>query len=510
MTQQASWKKHIIPVLALFGVAFFFSWSSWFFFLANGSYGHDCGIFAYIGMAMKEGRILYTGAWDNKGPLLYFINFLGILINYEYGIYFLELLSLFVTAVFFYKTALLFCDRWISLLSAVFCMVPLGVTLEAGNLSEEYALSFISIGLYLLAKYLLRDCRLTVLEMMVIGMCISATFLLRPNIPVFLGCMVITVAVVLLKQKRFGNLFRLALFSILGFVLFALPFVIYLVCNNALEECLNAAYTGTLTMFSDLSKLLRIRNTVAMIQEFTSAGGLFLVAVFLVGLPTMAFTKNMKTSPLTPLLWGCFAGLWVNLLANTLSGARNMHYFMTFLPIFLLPTAWLLRGVKEFLLKQTQKPVHSTLAVAALILLLITPSFPVVMKNLMAPWRTNDSANASYNRISTFVEENTAPDDTIQAFGSLMSVYYKSHRLAASRYFYYANGSYNDEAKSIFANQIGKDVLKEQPKLILIDNMAKYEEFQRYLDKPQEWAVMIESEYELVENDMNYTIYKHK
>ena len=133
-------KDHAVPVLFLLAVTSAFSLSALFCPYSRESFRHDAGIFAYIGYAITKGLPLYTGAWDNKGPLLYIINALGIVINYRYGIFILEFLALFITLFFMYKTALYFVPRYIAAISAALAFMPLTVSMEGGNLSEEWAL----------------------------------------------------------------------------------------------------------------------------------------------------------------------------------------------------------------------------------------------------------------------------------------------------------------------------------------------------------------------------------
>ena len=49
----------------------------------------DSGVFLYIGSRILEGEVPYRGIWDHKGPLIYYINALGIALTpgSEYGVW---------------------------------------------------------------------------------------------------------------------------------------------------------------------------------------------------------------------------------------------------------------------------------------------------------------------------------------------------------------------------------------------------------------------------------------
>ena len=53
--------------------------------LAQGhGHGYDSAIFATVGNALNKGRVLYTEIVDNKGPLIYFIDALQLIMILEF------------------------------------------------------------------------------------------------------------------------------------------------------------------------------------------------------------------------------------------------------------------------------------------------------------------------------------------------------------------------------------------------------------------------------------------
>lgn len=508
-------RTHWFPVLILFLTALYFSFSTRFFLFADGSYGHDAGIFAYIGMAMKNGRVLYTEAWENKGPLLYFINLLGITLHYRYGIYLLELITLFITNLFLYKTALLFFDRWISLLATVFSLLPLSVSLEGGNLSEEYALAFLSIGLYFIAKFFRQDCVLKKYEMILVGMTVSAILLLRANILAFTGVLVLTVIVVLIRQKRFTRLLQVFAFALLGFVLFTLPFLVYLVKNHALNACLQTAYFGTLSDFEPLAKATWIKNVVGMVEAFINSGAFYIVVCFLLAFAVSLLRKSEGPKELNPLLWACVFALFVNLAANSLSGAYQMHYFMTFIPILLIPSAWIFDMVRTLMKKLVSDKTLATAITCALVCFISLHSVPQLSHMVINNLRNDKTPLEQYNLIASYIEKNALPEDTVQLFGGgpAATANYRTGRLSASRYNYYANGRFSDEAKTEFANGIAADIQVEPPRLIIVQSLEKYNDFLAHIDDSSAYLELIETEYEQDITDAGPTkciIYKRK
>ena len=77
-----------LPIIVLFIFCGIMSFQMCFSPFAQGhGHGYDSAIYAAIGNAMNNGRTLYTGIIDNKGPLMYFIDAFGLSINYHFGIF---------------------------------------------------------------------------------------------------------------------------------------------------------------------------------------------------------------------------------------------------------------------------------------------------------------------------------------------------------------------------------------------------------------------------------------
>ena len=132
--------------------------------------GHDCGIFSYVAFAMQKGRILYTEVWENKGPLLYFIYYLGLSINKKIGIYILETLGLFISVLFSYKTLKKITNsRLFSLMGVLYSFNFFPYVFEEGTFSESFAMPLICIGIYLFAKYIKNKETLSNIEIIFFG-----------------------------------------------------------------------------------------------------------------------------------------------------------------------------------------------------------------------------------------------------------------------------------------------------------------------------------------------------
>lgn len=499
-----------LRTLLLLGAAFFLTATSFFFYHANRSYGHDAGIFAYIGWAMAEGRVLYTQVWENKGPLLYLLNMLGVLLHRGHGIYLLELCSLFIALLFAYKTAKLLTDPWVAFLAAVFASLILCSTLEGGNLSEEFALPFLCVILYYATRFFLQDFSLRWFQICIIGACTGAVFLLRANILAFVAAIAIVLVIALCIRRSFRMLGMVILFVALGFALFLAPFALWLASKGALTECVRVVYLDILGGYLAQGLLTRLQNLVVLFARLQSTGGLYLLLVFSVAFVAAWFSRKL-TAPMKCLLSACFLGILLNAWANSISGVVHAHYFITFLPILVVPAAWLLGGLYALLRKQNVPALSGRLLLFALALLLSMNGLVTQANQILH--QATERPTETQTQLSAYVQTHTGPEDLVQLAGNgpvLVTLNFREARLSASRYSYYAAGSFNDAAKSAFAEEIAADIMEKQPALVLYTDAAGRQDFLAHLEEPETHAQWMDTHYEKDAVIDGVLIYKKK
>ena len=78
------------------------------FVLAVDSFITDCGgdscLFEYVAKGILQGEIPYLDRWDNKGPLQYLLNAVGLAISGIWGMWAIQGIFLLVTVYFAFST----------------------------------------------------------------------------------------------------------------------------------------------------------------------------------------------------------------------------------------------------------------------------------------------------------------------------------------------------------------------------------------------------------------------
>ncbi len=83
----------------------------------NDYYGYDSAYYLLIGKGIRHGMLPYLDLYDQKGPLVFYINALGFLrTDSRVGVYLLQIPFMTVTVSMLYRTFRLLVDRGLAML----------------------------------------------------------------------------------------------------------------------------------------------------------------------------------------------------------------------------------------------------------------------------------------------------------------------------------------------------------------------------------------------------------
>lgn len=209
-------------------------------------YTSDSSIFITVGKAIKEGKILYKEIFDHKGPILFLIQMIGQYIcSGRFGVFILEIISLFITNLFLYKTLTFFTSNKKSLLSISASMICMSYFIETGNYSEEYSLPFLAICLYLAVKWLHSNnpfSKKIYLYSFIYGICFGIIAFIRLNNAGLICGLALAVAIIFIKEKKLKDLIKCAITFLAGMLLVCIPIFLYFSKVNALYDMLYGTF----------------------------------------------------------------------------------------------------------------------------------------------------------------------------------------------------------------------------------------------------------------------------
>lgn len=217
----------------------------------------DSASFFLCGKALMNGLIPYVDFSDSKGPLLFLIYGLGYMIspsNY-FGVYILS--SLFYGLVFYYnfKTSMIFLHNRNSSLFVTILMAfaYFGFDYHLEIRAEDFATLFVAVSLYELFKtyYGEENSNTSSFQAFILGGCFVALLLIKYNMAVMHSIIIFLFLWYQIKEnKRFT---QPLLWTIIGGLVLALPFVVFLLITDSFAPFIHEYFFATASTISSIT-----------------------------------------------------------------------------------------------------------------------------------------------------------------------------------------------------------------------------------------------------------------
>jgi hypothetical protein len=310
----------------------------------------DYGFYTYIGKQIVKGHMLYYDVWDHKPPAIYYLNAFALRLGrgLRWGIWLVEFVFLFAAiASSFYLLNKLW-GITPALFGILVWLWGMDFTLEGGNFTEEYPLTFHFLALILLLKLTQTpDNRFFNLTL---GLLLSISILFRPNNAIVEAVVILVFAATLLLKKNFRafltSAFWIALGSIIPIGLTSAYFAYHGLLYAMFEASIlyNLAYSGIqLTATSPLLIGFEYLNLAAWIGLV----GYFLLIIRI---------KDHFRSPNFSLFIVLLVGMPLTVFLSDPAKRNYGHYFMNWLPFIALLSGYALHIFQEKLVSPKNNP----------------------------------------------------------------------------------------------------------------------------------------------------------
>lgn len=423
----------------------------------------DGGFFLYAGSQILDGKIPYQDFWDSKGPGIFYINALGLLLGggSRWGVWWLEFICLFGMFTLLYRSI---STRWgvgAALFGSTLAGLGLQVVLGYGNYTEEYALLFNAAGLALFLSMV--DVERNYWKYLWVGAFFGLSFTFRAN---NIGGLFAIVGAVILYygfKRQYLEVLRLLLATLAGLALPLVLWSLYFAIVGAAGEMI---FASILFNFSYASA--KEREWLSIFDGFGRygmgwVGWLTLVAWFALGFRFLASFVQRKATVLE-----VFLLLWfpLEILLSNLSGRNFAHYYISWALAVGLYSAFLFAEFWQVTfnipaLEGWNENLGAIASVALSVgLFILSPSMPGRYAESLT------QGGEAIDPVSAYIRDNSKPEDLVLTWYPEMRVNFMANRASPVKYLYYPlflEGSLTKEIEDRYLD----DLMKTPPQLIL-------------------------------------------
>lgn len=300
------------------------------------NFSYDSAFYRLFGSEILKGRTPYKDIWDHKGPVLFFIQALGAAgwkagNNKGFNILFLlQIISLSLSVFFLYQTYRIYGNQnraGLKFSGIMICVLAVfSITIESGNLSEEWCIPMICCSFFLMMRYA-KHTKYSVTHSrryaFFHGIFLGTIIMIRMNnaIPICAGLLI--VGIYLMIKKQWKNLIENILAGIIGILCILTPIFVCFQSWDALQEMIYAAFTFNF-------KYIHIRSYIPYSGEpfitrylpIAAAGSIYLI--YLIRKHKIELADCITAAILAASTW---------MLTDT---NIYLHYFTIFIPVFFL------------------------------------------------------------------------------------------------------------------------------------------------------------------------------
>jgi hypothetical protein len=465
----------------------------------------DSGVFLYTGWRILNGEIPYKNIWDHKPPIIFYINALGVAIKSgsHWGVWLIELVSLFVAAYFGYIMVKKLLGVYPAIFGLFLWLLTLVFVLDGGNLTTEYSLPLQFIALFLICDSEKPD--FPVFHWFLIGILGALAFFTKQTTIGIWVAFIIYLTIDRLKSHLFIKWLKELLLIFAGGISLSFIIFTFFLIHDSQKQFWSAAFFYNLIYSSSTSidhnrfeLIINGFNDLTRIGLFQFGMVGYIIAVYIL------FKKNIMVVGRPLLITGIIA-MPIEWLLLTVSGRTFPHYLITILPVLALFASFSFWAIMAW--------ANSTGATNRSRILILISTMGVFFWSAYHPYTEQLLAykDAGNPTLIKYLKTVTSPEDFVLIWGADTDINYFAQRKSPSRFVYqyplYDKGYVTENMVLEFLN----DISIRHPKLI-INMMNPSTPFYNFPIKSSEITALtykLQSEYRYKETINGIVVYEY-
>lgn len=494
--------------------------------------GRDAGFFMYAGRQLLQGKQLYVDVWDSKGPVIFYLNALGLFLgrNTRWGVWGLEIFFMTVSAL----TGFTVMKRRWGILPALFGGIIglLGAKqiIGTGNFTEEYSLLFTWISIFAFYQAISNPDKK--LYPFVMSAMLALNFLLRANNIGTQAVLLLVWSIYLFIKNKWTVALKKWLLAISGaFVVFILV-AVYFASIGTLDDMFTASILYNFSYSFDTRMNNGILNNLGIALQEAFPFLRYEMALAVIGIVILAIkvirqirTKQIEIFDIAILC------IWpVEILASSISGRGYAHYFICWLPAISLLSGLVFYDFSnrvlraDFIEKVSKQKTFIVYGLGILLACFIYNNEIGVFTTALNKILFHRAEGIEYvSPTARYIRNNTAEDETVLVWGGQAGINLMGHRDSSTAYIYYplySKSSLGIEFQKKFYDQL----VTNKPDVIVdgypyapdeipsLDRSYRSEQniLYYYADNSQQVFDFIDKNYEIIREIDGLKIYRLK
>jgi len=467
------------------------------------SVGVDSGVFMYSGWRILNGEMPYGDLWDHKPPIVYYINALGLAISNgsRWGVWILELLSLFIAVFLCYKLIKKHFGELAAILTTYVWLVNLFFIFQGGNQTEEWALplQYGALILFLIGE----DKENKSWIYLLIGILGGLAFMTKQTaIGIWLAIGTYLLVSIIKNKEKKAALKSLALMT-LGVASVILVIFAYFYFKGAWNEFWEVAFA-----YNFIYSKTQAGSLLYRIKDFFNLKYIsrhFIFSISILGIVSFIFSSKKGFNKQTRLLLILVS---IDLVYETflihMTGNAFDHYFIHILPALSIFSGLTFSIWDDYFTRSSSVKISRPL-IALVTMILLSYGVVRYYGSYMLTYQTYFDGGAIQ-----YSEKHTQPDESVYVWSDVdLRVNFFAKRICPTRYMntipLIRKGYVTEEMVNSFLD----DLIQARPVLIM-DTHPRQQLFSFPIESEtiDDKVSLLMSNYEVVDNIDGWTIYR--
>ncbi len=264
----------------------------------------DANCYVTIGRAMLHGKLPYRDLFEHKGPLLYIIHALAVLISPEpfFGVFLIEIIAASAFLFAAYRILRLFCGddkRLIAAVPVTAALIYSSGAFSHGDSAEELCLPLLAYSFFFGLRALKENRPMNKKELLLTGIAAGIVFWTKFSLLGIFAVIALTAAFTAYRKSGINSAVSAVCHMASGAVIVTFPVFVLFAVNGALDDLFKVYFVNNLTSYSNVdSKSSMLTNLLDGLHSWKTFSRFPMLITF-AGILAMLTKKDKKTAAYT-------------------------------------------------------------------------------------------------------------------------------------------------------------------------------------------------------------------